>query len=296
MVETTNRHLRLINARTEITDNLWGSPKVYNHAFLCSTHLPYRKVPNNQRTWTRSSGTVSLQLTAGALPNGSGGFVEQGLPYGAKSRLLLLYLCSMAVKTKSRKIDIQDSFTAFARELGISINTQALKALKEQVARMSCVSMRLAKRHEYCVETFQAPIFSKLVADYPRSHRQRILFPNFVEFSHEFYISLLDHAVPLRKEAVQALSHSARALDIYVWLSARLWRLNRPTTIRWSSLCFQFGKPDQQFKGFKRAFKTALKQALYVYPEADVRVIEGGIVIKPSKPPVPFRKDRGLLL
>jgi len=294
--ETSKTNLRLIEARTQITEEIWGSPKVYNHSFLCSTHLPYRKVPDSQRTWSRTSGNVSLMLTAGCLPAPSGGFVEMGLPYGAKSRLLLLHLCSTAVKTKSRKIDIRDSFTAFARDLGVSINTSSLGRLKEQVARMSCVSMQLTKRGEHYVETFQAPIFSKLVADYPKDSRQRILFPNYVEFSHEFYISLVDHAVPLRKEAVQALSHTARGLDIYVWLAHRLWRLNRPATIRWSSLCHQFGNPNQDFKGFKKAFKTALQQALYVYEDANVKVIDGGLQIRASKPPVPFGKDRGLLL
>jgi len=156
--------------------------------------------------------------------------------------------------------------------------------------------MRLAKKGEHYVETFQAPIFSKMIADYPKDSRQRILFPNYVEFSHEFYISLMDHSVPLRKEAIQALSHTARGLDIYVWLAHRLWRLRQPTRIRWTSLCFQFGNPHQDFKGFKRAFKTALEQALYVYPEAKVKVIDGGLSLKPSKPPIPFRKDRGLLL
>ena len=296
MERQTLHNLKLIEARTKITSELWGSSKVYNHSFLCSTHLPYRRLQDSQRVWSRSSGSVSLQLTAGSLPDGSGGFVEMGLPYGAKSRLLLLYLCSMAVKTRSRKIDIQDSFTAFARELGMCTNTQSLKSLRDQVARMSCMSMRLAKKHEYCIETFQAPIFSKLVADYPKDSRQRILFPNYVEFSHEFYISLVDHSVPLRKDAVQALSNTARGLDIYVWLSHRLWRLTKPTTIRWSSLCFQFGRPDQDFKGFKRQFKTALKKAVYVYPEANVEIVAGGLKIKPSKPPIPFRKDRGLLL
>lgn len=219
-----------------------------------------------------------------------------GLPYGAKARLLLLHLCSEAVLNKSPKIDIQDSFTAFARDLGVSINTRSLKDLQKQVNRMSCMGMRLRKDGENYVETFQASVFSKMRADYPKDSRQRILFPNYVEFSHEFYISLLDHSVPLSKKAVRALSHTARGLDIYVWLAHRLWRLRKPTTIRWSSLCFQFGTAKQDFKGFKRAFKKALDQALYVYPEAKVKVIDGGLQLKPSKPPIPFRKDRGLLL
>jgi len=296
MKRESKTNLRLIEAREAITSDIWGSPKVYNHSFLCSTHLPYRALPDTQRTWSRSSGSVSMMLTAGSLPDTSGGFVEMGLPYGAKARLLLLFLCSEAVLNKSRKIDIKDSFTAFARELGVSINTRSLKDLQKQVNRMSCMGMRLRKDGENYVETFQASVFSKIRADYPKDSRQRILFPNYVEFSHEFYMSLVDHSVPLNKKAVHALSHTARGLDCYVWMSHRLWRLHKPTIIRWSSLCFQFGTPQQDFKGFKRAFKKALAQALYVYPEAKVKVVDGGLYLKPSKPPIPFRKGRGLLL
>ena len=291
--------LRLIEAREQIDQDIWGSSKVYNHSFLCSTHLPYRRLPDSQRTWSRSSGRVSLQLTAGSLPDGSGGFTEVGLPYGAKSRLLLLHLCSQSVLNRSPRIDIKDSFTAFARDLGVAINTRSLRDLKDQVARMSCMGMQLAKRHDTYLEVIQAPVFSKMEADYPRDSRQRILFPNYIEFSHEFYVSLAQHSIPLRKEAVRGLSHSARALDIYVWLAHRAWRVQKPTRIRWTSLCFQFGRPDQDFKGFKKAFKTALRQALYLYPECKCEIMDdeiGGILLKPSKPPIPFRRDRGLLL
>ena len=111
-------------------------------------------------------------------------------------------------------------------------------------------------------------------------------------------MSLRDHAVPVRKEAILALTHSSRALDIYLWLSARLWRVHKPTLVKWTSLRWQFGTNKQKMSSFKLRFKEALSQVLAVYPEARVSIEYGGIMIENSKPPVPFKfgKRKGLLL
>lgn len=289
--EPTRIDWRLIEARRDILANVWGNtPKLYNHAILCSVGLPHRAPPAGTRTYEKQSGSVSLQLSAGHAPTGHGGFQEVGLPYGPRARLLLLHLCSMAVKNKSPIVEVEDSFTAFARSLGLGTCGKSLRSLREQVLRMSVVSMRLSKSNGIYIDTFQGNIFSKFRAELPSDTRQKCLFPSFVEFSHEFYSSLAAHAVPMRLEAIGALKHSSRALDIYAWLAHRLWRLDKPTKIAWTSLRFQFGTRKQDIKSFKKMFKVALKQVLYVYPEAVVSVAPGGVLIAPSKPPVPFRR------
>jgi len=289
---------RLVDARVELLHRFWGnSPKLYNHAILCSVGLPYRNQGTDVRVFSRTSGTTSLRLEAGAIPRLDGSFEEVGLPYGPRARLLLLHLCSEAVKNQSPIIEVEDSFTAFARSLGLATTGRNLKTLRDQVRRMSAVSMRLAKRTGDYVDVFQGPVFSKMRAEFPKDETQLQLWPSFVEFSPDFYESLRQHAVPLRKEAVSALKHSARALDVYVWLAHRLWRINdsKPITIRWTTLRFQFGTREQGIKSFKRAFKTALKQVLMVYPEAKVEVVKGGLHLKRSSPPVALQRPRRLL-
>jgi hypothetical protein len=289
---------RLIDTRVELLHKFWGdTPKLYNHAILCSVGLPYRNPGQDVRVFSRTSGTTSLRLEAGALPTSDGSFQDVGLPYGPRARLLLLHLCSEAVKHQSPIVEVDDSFTAFARSLGLATSGRNLNTLREQVRRMSAVSMRLAKRHGAYVDVFQGPVFSKMRAEFPEDGPQLQLWPSFVEFSPDFYESLRQHAVPLRKEAIGALKHSARALDIYVWLAHRLWRVNdsKPVSIRWTTLRFQFGRQDQQMQSFKRAFKTALKQVLMVYPEAKVEIIKGGLSLKRSPPPIPRKSAKRLL-
>tara|TARA_R110002124_G_scaffold203618_2_gene370093 strand:+ start:101 stop:571 length:471 start_codon:yes stop_codon:yes gene_type:complete len=145
-------------------------------------------------------------------------------------------------------------------------------------------------------DTFQGMVFSKFRVETPVSYQQECLFPSIVEFSTDFYCSLAEHAVPLRLEAVRALSHSSRSLDIYFWLASRLHRVSKPMDIRYTTLRWQFGTPTQEMKSFKRSFRIALKSALMVYPEARVEVIHGGIRLHNSPSPVPRRRAKGLLV
>jgi hypothetical protein len=292
----TRAHLRLISAREKILEPTWGDvPKLYNHALLCSVGLPHKNPGDSVRSYQKSSGAVSLQLTAGSIPRPGDGFQDVGLPYGAKARLVLLELSSRAVMTQSPIVEIEYSFTAFARSMGFSTSGRSLNLLRQQVVRMSVVTMRLSKSQGRYKDTFQGTVFSKFRAELPSDHAQTTLFPSFVEFSPIFYESLINHAVPILREAIIALKASSRGLDIYCWLAHRLYRLNKPATVRWTSLRFQFGSRDQNMKSFKRNFKIALRQVLYVYPEARVDIVSGGLCLHPSKPPVSLT-ERKLLV
>jgi len=295
--ELTKRETKLIDARVELVQKVWGDvPKLYSHAVLVHCGLPYRNPGDDARHFTRSSGAFSLRIEAGALPAPGGGFVEVGMPYGARARLLLLHLCADAVKQQSPVVEVADSFTAFAKSIGLNTSGRNLRSLRDQINRMSVVSMRLAKRGDGYTDVFQGPVFSKLRAELPPFAEQLPLWTSHIEFSPDFYSSLERNAVPLRKEAIYALKHSARALDIYCWLAHRLYRVDfrSPVSIKWTTLRHQFGEPSQKMESWKRAFIAALKQALEVYPQAKVERIHGGLLLKNSLPPVPQR-NKGLL-
>jgi len=290
----TSRQHKLATARSAVRQ-VWGNtPKYYSHSVLVQVGMPYRNPGDTTRAFQRSSGSYSLRMEAGALPAKSGGFHEVGLPYGPRARLLLLHLSAIAVKTKSPVVQVSDSFTAFARDLGIATNGRNLRSLRDQINRMSVVSMRLAKHSNEWAEVFQGSVFRRLVAETPDDPRQIPLWASEVEFSYEYFNSLVRNAVPLRREAIQALKHSSRAMDIYSWLAHRLYRVDGELKLSWSSLSYQFGDPSKENRMWKSAFKTALEQVLVVYPEAQVEVIEGGLLLRKSPPPV-RRLTRGLI-
>jgi hypothetical protein len=88
--------------------------------------------------------------------------------------------------------------------------------------------------------------------------------------------------------ALLALKHSALALDIYTWLAHRLCRIKRPqgSMLNWTNLRKQFGQEYRNPKDFKREFRAALRQVWLVYPFANIDEFIGGIVLRPSPPPI----------
>jgi len=290
---------RLIDARQALTASRWAKvPILYNHSLLAQLGMPLRN-PKEATTWSRNCGSMSLQIESGSIFSG-GEFKRVGIPYGTRARLVMLALCSAAVKSNSPIVELPSTFTRFVRELGIDTNGRNLRELREQIRRMSVVQMRLAFNHGTFIDQYTGPVFEKLSIDLPPVEDQIPMWPSTVEFSSSFYESLRHHAVPLRREAIMALSHSARAIDILSWLASRLYKIkaNRPVRLKWASVRYQFGNRHQDGKGFKRSFRKALSQVLTVYPEAKVELIYGGLLLRQSPPPVPFaeyEKNRELL-
>ena len=293
----THRERRIVEAAAGGSAHgaIWGSSPelVVNHGVLCAVSFPYRD-PKPQRSFTRISGSTALEITAGKIPAFEGAFQEVGLPYGSRARLLMVHLCSMALKNNSPIVQLDRSFSGFARELGINPSGYSLGVLREQSLRLGAASVLIRKTTDDSIIQFQGHIFDTLRFQIGRPIDQKGLFPSDIVFNRQFFESLSRHAVPLSKPAVYALKHSARGLDILFWLSSRLWRIDprKPVTVKWTSLRFQFGNPDQQMRSFKTAFKTALRQALAVYPDARVEIIRGGLKLENSRPPVPPREGR----
>jgi len=280
---------RLIDAHLELLQHAWGPADrpLYNHAVLCSTSLPYRNPGDEVRRWGRTSGRASLLLEAGSIPDPKGsGWRQVGLPYGPRARLVLLHLCSLAVKTQSPVVEVERSFTAFARELGLANGGRNLRTLRDQTVRMAVVGMRIAVRHPSHIDQYQGQVFRRLEVAYNDGSQLSLWSPT-VEFSEGFYESLRDHAVPLRREAIGSLAHSAMALDAYCWLAYRLWRVRHPVLLRWEVLQAQFGRPEHHARSFRRRFRRALSQALLAYPEARVEEEAEGLRLYESAPPVP---------
>jgi hypothetical protein len=157
----------------------------------------------------------------------------------------------LAVKQKSRSVEVEESFTAFCRSLGINTNGRNLRIIRDQIQRMSAVSMRLAMSQGSSLTVFQGHMFDGVRVHVLDDPNQVPMWASEVRFSQAFYDSLVEHAVPLDMRAIQAIRHSARALDIYCWLCSRLWRIpsGRSVKVRWTSLKFQFGQPVPRGKG-----------------------------------------------
>ena len=126
---------------------------------------------------------------------------------------------------------------------------------------------------------------------FAKDSRQRVLWPQTVRLSEEYFQSLQRHAVPLDERAVAALAHSAMGLDLYAWLAQRLhWvEPGQPACIPWAALKEQFGWHYGRLDHFQQVFRPTLAMVLTQYRAARLELDEGGLTLRHSPPPVKGR-------
>ena len=267
---------------------------LYQHSVLCQTCLPFRDPGEEVRTWERVNGVVNLLVAAGqAFHPDTRRFMDVGLPYGPKPRLVLYHLNAESLRTQSPVIELEDSLTAFVkRTLGLDPGGRTIRTVKDQLTRLSAADFRIGTVvSEGRAVTLKGCVIEGFELWVTRDPQQRVLWPTTVQFSQRYFDSLMKHAVPLNETAIARLSHSAMGLDIYTWLAQRLHRVEEGKTVLvpWVSLWEQFGNGYAQIRQFRWIFTRTLKQVKVVYPEAKFQLSQKGMHIQNSLPPVARR-------
>jgi Plasmid encoded RepA protein len=268
------------------------------HTVQCQCGIPYKNPGDGVLEWDRKQGSASLRIEAGsAIDPATGNFVRLGLPYGEKPRLVLIHLATEAVRTGSPVVDVEDSMTAFARSLGMETNGQQLRGLKDQLARLAAATVRMGAVAEGRAVQVNTQFVSAFDLWFPKQPDQRVLWPSTVRLSEEYFQSLGQHAVPLDHRAVAALASSSMALDVYVWLAQRLYRVPpaRPQFVAWDSLHEQFGQGFARIRDFRRRFLHTLEQVAATYPAARSAADDRGLTLSHSPPPIAPRPSPKLL-
>jgi hypothetical protein len=266
---------------------------IYQHSVLCHTGLPYRDPGAGVRRWHARNGYLNLEVEAGRVFDArEGEFVDVGLPFGPKPRLVLCHLNAEALRTGSAIIDLEDSLTAFVRRtLCLDHHGRNVRAVREQLTRLAASDFRIGRADVDHSITVQGHILAGLTLWTPQTPSQRLLWPTQVQFSQEYFQSLTEHAVPLNEVAVSRLAHSAMGLDLYAWLAQRLHRIERgrSSQVSWMSLAQQFGSGYTQLRDFRRVFTRTLTQVKALYPDANFTLETQGICLAHSRPPVARR-------
>jgi hypothetical protein len=266
---------------------------IYQHSVLCHTGLPYRNPGDERRRWCAQNGFVTLEIDAGRVyDHRVPGFVDVGLPFGPKPRLVLYHLNAEALRTGSPIITLEDTLTAFVRRtLGLDPHGRNIQAVRDQLTRLAAADFRIGRSDRERSITVSGRILNGLTLWTPQDVTHRVLWPTEVQFSQEFFESLTRHAVPLNETAVGRLSHNAMGLDIYAWLAQRLHRIEpgKNPCVPWASLSQQFGSGYGAVRAFRRVFKRTLAQVKVVYPDAHFELNAQGMRLRHSRPPVARR-------
>jgi hypothetical protein len=257
------------------------------HSVLAICGLPYRRLPPTMREYERRQGNMALDVSAGFLRDANGNKIVQPVPFGPKARLILMHLCSEAVRQKSATIDIADTFTGFVRDLGFNDSggkRGALTAFREQLNALSACTMRMSVWNGQRVRTRTISPIEDIDLWLAVDPHQRSLWPSTVTFSPAMFDSLKRHALPVNVHAIRAFAGSARKIDLYFWLGWRLYSINAKTVISWQALAQQFGDGYARPRDFMAAFNADLGHIREVFPKLPVSLHDDGIHLEPAGP------------
>jgi len=247
--------------------------------------LPHSKVAGNE--FTRINGNYSLSIMAPSAI---------GLPYGTIPRLLLAWVTTEAVKTKSRELELGDSLSGFMAELDMMPTGGrwgSITRLKDQSRRLFASSITAVYENGPGFAVINQAVADRAQFWWDNKHPEQAgLWKSTVTLSENFFNEVIDRPVPIDMRAIRALKKSPLALDIYTWLTYRMSYLKSPTVVSWAGVAMMLGSSYAELRDFKKAFLNELRKVLLVYPSANVEVLPDGLRIKPSLTHIPMTKGK----
>ena len=181
---------------------------------LCSMA---RTDPEKAERYIRTNGPWSLVMIAGGK--------KPRLPYGSIPRLLMAWICTEAVQTKSRHLNLGRSLTDFMKEIGL--NPAAGGRRGDPNAHPGPVGAPAAL---VPVElSYERDGFVYEVADHittvrklwwnPRRADEPVLWNSEIVLGEAFFNDIVARPVPLDFNVLRAMKRSSLGLDAYLWLT-----------------------------------------------------------------------------
>lgn len=248
---------------------------------LAQATLPHSD-PGDVAAFTRRNGALEMfvQPTPGV-----------GVPYGSYPRLVLAWLTTEAVRTKSPRVVLGDNLSAFMGELGIvptGGRWGTITRLRDQMRRL--FSSRIGVQYDDDATGYA--LRQMTVADEvdlwwsPRDPDQAAVFESVVVLGRTFFEAVTERPVPVDMRVLRALKKSPLGLDLYTWLTYRVSYAREPFAVSWAGLHAQFGADYADLKNFKRKVKRELGKIRLLWPELRFETPAGRLLVYPSPPHV----------
>ena len=247
---------------------------------LCS--LP-RTNPGNRHQYKRVNGPYTLYMTV------TGG---NKLPFGTNPRLILAWISTEAVRTGSRDLVLGRSLSEFMRKLGISSTDGRGQArLRNQMERLFNCSVSMIYKDDNRRASANAVLAD--LTDFwwnPKRPDQAGLWESKVRLSEAFFNEIVSHPVPLDMNTLKALKRSPLGLDLYLWLTYRIFGLTAPQRLSWPTLYRQFGlypakaNDKNTVQSFRSKALRELKKIKLAWPDLNYEAARGVLILLPSVP------------
>lgn len=249
----------------------------YMARLLVQVTMPHSKT--TETFYQRRNGTVSISMLARP---------DIGLPYGHYPRLLMAWVTTEAVKTRSQDLVLGESLSAFMTQLGLTPTGGrwgSVARLRDHMKRLfsATVSWTYEGANQGWLNVNVNPVEASSLWWDPKHPDQVALWKSTISLNRRFYEEIINRPVPIDMRALKALARerSPLALDIYTWLTYRVSYLQKEVTIPWQLIEMQFGGEYARTRDFKAKFIERLRFVLTLY-HARVTPHEEGLVLQPS--------------
>ena len=242
---------------------------------LCS--MPYKNI-TGKNTYKRTNGHFTLSITSDA---------QYGIPYGNIPRLIHIYLATEAVKKQNPVISLGENISEFMQRLNLTVcggEHGVISRLKNQIQRMVYSTIFLIYETPNDQDTTLMSMASgvRLLWD-AEDPKKKLLWHSTITLGTDYFNDLIQHPIPLDLRVANALKRASLELDIYFWLSHRLFYIKTPSVIPYDLLRVQFGSEYKRVRAFKENFLKALKNVKRIWWTLNVSDEGYGLKIAPSK-------------
>ena len=261
---------------------------------LCS--MP-RTHPGTRLQYRRTNGPWMLTMTASGTA---------GLPYGNLPRLLLAWVCTEAVRRQSRTVELGRSLDEFMRELGIRSRSGGERGdrtrVRNQMDRLFRTTVELSYRDSESEEFIASRVADRAQILWSlRRPEEPVLWESYIRLGEAFYDELIKYPLPVDMNVLRAMKRSSLGLDIYLWLTYRVFGLSEAVSVSWRQLYGQFAAhPDavegSAVKDFRLEVLRELKKLSQAWPGLRWETVRGRLVIRPSQTLIVARRVEALRL
>ena len=253
-------------------------------AALCS--LP-RTNPGTADRYVRRNGPFALVMIAGGE--------RPRLPYGNLPRLILAWMATEATRTQHRWLKLGHTFNDFMRELGIANTSGGPRGdrtrLQEQLTRLLTCSVELTHATKDGIIRVADHITTESRLWWsPKDPDQPALWgESCIELGPKFYEEIIHCPVPIDIAVLRAMRRSPLGLDIYSWLTYRLFTLGERLRLPWPQIYRQFGPHPgnatrSAVNNFRMDFVRELQKLRTAWPEFRYSLPTGALELRPTKP------------
>jgi len=269
------RHLQAVEA-----DHIYATPPtavdvVYMARELILCTLPHSD-PGDVPAWSRKNGHLALTIRPGWNERKKEVY---GYPYGILPRLLLVWMVTEIIRTKSRHLELGNTLSEFLAKLGLNASNGTGKRsdarrVREQMERLfhAIISFDYSASHgsHKALAWLSMQVAPEGVFWWSeKDPEQSALWGSWIEVGEKFFQAVMAAPNPLDIRVLRHVKDSSLGIDLYTILNREAFRAmkdDKPQFLAWEWLHEQTGNEYGDLRDFRRKALEQIQAILAAHP------------------------------